>query len=433
MIVFDDWQQEILDYDKDILLIKGRRIGGTEIFAIKAAKEMAKKKTGIIMTSLTEDQAQLIISVCFQYLAEHHPKLIAKGKNKPTLNSIDLINGSWILVRPVGTEGKSARGFGADIVGIDEAPQQPRKMWASLRPVITTTNGRIWMWGTPQGQEGYPWEQFKKAYINKDPKARFKVWYKTTEQVLFNRPICASWTQEQLEGAKRILQEEKESMSEIEYGNEYLGLFLDELQRFFDDDWIEKVCTGQRHALSGDRYLGVDIGRGYDPSAFADFVQRGERVYQVDCQITKKTTTLQTQNKIIEMDRANGYVQIGIDAGSGALGVGVYDNIAPILGSKLVAMNNRSIALDRDGKKKQTLMKNDYYQNMKAMGEQGKLVLLDDPSVKASLRSIRLEIADDEDDQSTMRIVGADSHIAEACIRGCELAKKAKFLAIDCA
>lgn len=431
-IALDKWQQEILDYKGDILLCKGRRIGGTEIFAIKAAERMVSQPgVKIVFVSLTEDQAKLIISVAHEYLVRKYKRLIAKGKDKPTLTQITLTNKSQTKVRPVGQTGNAVRGFNGDVLGIDEAPWQPKMMWKAARPIISTTDGEIWMWGTPADDDGYFYEQFDKAYNKKDPNARFKVWYENSEDVLFNRPICASWTKKQSEGAIRVLGEEKKDMTEKEYGNEYLGQFLSELNRFFDDDWIKKVCILDKNPMmKGDRYLGVDVGRMYDPSTFEDFCKVGDRVYHADHQQTTKTFTNETQDKIIALNKAVNYKEIGIDAGSGALGVGVYDNlmIVPEINRKLRAMNNRAIALTRDGKKKQTLKQLDYYNNLKAMGENGDIKLLKEDAVVASLQSVRLMAAEDDDIKSKMKIIGNNLHIVEGMIRGAELAKKDKSL-----
>ena len=59
---------------------------------------------------------------------------------------------------------------------IDEAPFQPDLFFEAATPILATTNGRIWMFGTFDGQQGYFWKNYKKAIIDKNPKARFKVW-----------------------------------------------------------------------------------------------------------------------------------------------------------------------------------------------------------------------------------------------------------------
>ena len=432
-IQYDKWQQEILDYKGDILLCKGRRIGGTEIFSIKAAERMVSQPgVKIVFVSLTEDQAKLIIMVCLEHLHRNHRAMICKGDKKPTLTQIRLTNGSETKVRPVGQTGNAVRGFDGDILGVDEAPWQPAMMWKAARPIISTNDGEIWMWGTPAEDEGYFYDQFDKAYNKKDKHARFKVWYRNSEEVLFNRPICSSWTQKQRDGAIRILNEEKRDMTDEEYGNEYLGKFLSDLKRFFDDELIKKACTLDKEPnMVGKRYLGVDIGRMYDPSSFEDVckVETG-MIFQVDSQTTEKTKTNETQDKIIQLDKQINYESIGIDAGSGALGVGVYDNLMtlPHLSRKLRAMNNRSIALDRSGKKKQTLKKIDYYNNLKAMMYNGEIQLLKDDNVIASLRSIRLEFQKTDNIMTKTIIIGRDTHIVEGLMRAAELAKKDKGL-----
>ena len=427
-IALDKWQQEILDYKGDILLCKGRRIGGTEIFSIKAAERMIKQpKVKIVFVSLTEDQAKLIIMICLEYLHRNYKNMIATGKNKPTLTQITLKNGSQVKVRPVGQTGNAVRGFDGDILGVDEAPWQPKMMWKAARPIISTNDGEIWMWGTPAEDEGYFYEQFDKAYNKKDPHARYKVWYKNTEEVLEEREVCTSWTQKQKDGLKRILGEEKKDMTEEEYANEYLGKFLSDIQRFFSDELIEKACILERNpSMKGKRFLGVDIGRMYDPSAFEDVCKVGETIYHLDSQTTQKTFTNETQDRIIQLNRAVNYERVGIDAGSGSLGVGVFDNlmIVPELTRKLVAMNNRAIALDKYGKKKQTLKGIDYYNNLKAMMYNGKILLLKDDDVIASLRSIRLSFPKTEDVQSKVKIIGRDKHIVEGLMRAADLANQ---------
>jgi len=382
----------------------------------------------IVFVSLVEDQAKLCISIALEYLVRHHKGMIARGAKKPTLTQINLTSGSYLKVRPVGNTGNAVRGFDGDVLGVDEAPWQPAMMWKAARPIISTNDGIIWMWGTPADDEGYFAEQFDKAWNKKDPKARFKVWYKNSEEVLFNRPISETWTLKQREGAIRILAEEKKDMTEEDYGNEYLGKFLSELHRFIDDDWIRMVNTEEKKPhMVGDRALGVDIGRQYDPSTFEDFCRVGNIIYQVDSQTTKKTFTNETQDKIIEMDRAVNYIGIGIDAGSGALGVGVFDNLMVVdsIKRKLKAMNNRSIALDREGKKKQTLKQMDFYNQFKALGYAGKLKLLNDDGVIASLRSIRLTIPKgDKAIETKLKIIGNDLHIMEGMVRAVEILKE---------
>ena len=139
------------------------------------------------------------------------------------------------------------------------------------------------MWGTFNGKEGYFWDRFEEAYINKHPKARFKAWKETTEDVLTKKTISKRWTKEQREDALILLEDEKREMSEAHYAQEYMAQPSDDIKRIFSDDWIEKVCTieseDQEQILKGrDYYMGVDIARGKSETSVAVGVGPGQAV-----------------------------------------------------------------------------------------------------------------------------------------------------------
>lgn len=418
-VLLDDWQKEILDYQGDILLCKGRRIGGTEIFSIKAAKTMIDKPNSeIVFVSLTEDQAKLCINVALEWLNTHHKKMIGKGKNKPQVGKITLTNGSTFQVRPVGATGNAVRGFNGTVLGVDEAAFQPAVMWAAVRPILTTTNGHLWLWGTPNQEEGYFYEQFERAYVKKDPNARFKVWYKTTEEVLLQRPISDSWTEKQREGALRIIEEERKTMSKAQFANEYEGKFLSQIRRLFSDEWIENVCTlkEENHLPRSTSALGVDVaGMGEDESTFEGLeLMNEELITQFYHEKTTKTSIPQTEEHIILLNQKFSFDYLGID--DGGIGRGLYEYLLrnDELKNKTFPLNNARKIISSDGKENK-LLKEDMYYTTLAWGEGGKLKLFDAQDLKTSLRSIRVE----EDG----RIAGRYSHIVEGIIRAVQLLK----------
>lgn len=437
-IVLDDWQKEICQHEGDCLLLKGRRIGGTEVFAIKAAMRMVRRKTRIVMISLTEDQAQLIVMMALEYLEKNHPKMIDKSPiNKPKLSSITLLNGSNLQVRPVGATGEGIRGFDGDVLGIDEAPRQPKKVWTSARPIITTNSGEIWMWGTPAAMEGYFWQQYNKAVNLKDPEARFKVWEKNSEEVLINRPISATWTQKQRDGAIRILAEEKKDMSELEYAQEYLGRFMDEISQFFNDAWLEKVLTVEKSPPArGNIYLGVDCARfGRDESTWTPVSEQSGIITQKDFTIKVKLDIVQGAKATEDEAEVWKPKKIGIDAGSGTIGVSWLDLLRRTKWrDKIVPLNNREMMIEEKGEDEvyQRMLKEDMYYLMLALGEAGRLKLINSPEVRASLASIRQETVELPSHKHIIRIFGSKGaggdHIAEALVRAVFLAEKNKSL-----
>ncbi len=253
-LTLDPWQKEILAHNDDILIAKGRRIGATHIMGVKAIEYMMAHKNDhpssqLICVSLTEDQAQLIILFALQYAREKYPEFIGKWANKPTMNRIILVvdgNRRILLARPVGVTGDSIRGFEGQVLMVDEASRMPKLFWAAAKPVLLTTGGKIWMWSTFHGKQEYFWKSFNKSYNLKDPKSRFKTWLLDSEEVIENRKISESWTEEQREGALKILEEEREDMTEAEYAQEYLARPSDKIRKLFNEDLIRELQTLER-------------------------------------------------------------------------------------------------------------------------------------------------------------------------------------------
>ena len=438
----DKWQEDVLRYDGDLLLCTGRRVGKTYILARKAIDLMARKKnTPIIIISLTEDQAMLILTMALNYAKEAYPKLVGAKKFKPTSKSMWL-NGGRMVIRPVGNTGDGARGFEGGVLIVDEASRMPKMFWIAAKPVLLTTNGRIWMASTPFGKQGYFWERYDEAVNKKDEKSRFKVFAISTKEVMYERPVSESWSEEQKAGAQRILMEDEREMSVREFQQEYGGQFIDELSSYFSEELIVSCCRLERRGREDGRkyYLGVDIGRmGDDSSTFEIFDGTNPKeIEQRESIATRKTHITQTEKMIEDLDakwKFNRKESIGIDAGSGSLGVGVYDHLMqiPSIRNKITAMNNRKVILTRDGKDRQKLFKEDMYSALRSAMERGEVKLLADEHVINSLRSVQFEIVTGDDKKSKLRIFSShhsDSDIVEGMIRGFYLASKNKQLNI---
>jgi len=427
-IQLDEWQKEILeDEDNHILLAKGRRIGATHLFSIKAVEWLrthhnSHPTSQIVCSSITEGQAQLLIAFATQYAHENYPKLIAKGKDKPTLNRLILKvnkNRRILIAKPVGDTGKSARGFEGQILMVDEGPFQPELFFNAATPILATTNGRIWMWGTFNGREGYFWRNYEKAVIKQDPKARFKVWMMDTETVAHNRPISKSWTQEQKEGLIEYLAEEKEDKSEMAYAQEYLAIASLDKRQFYSDDWIEKICHIDEHAQiskDGDFYGGFDLARMGGDQFTAEILKKIEdkNIVQADHYTRKLLLTTDNEDLVMEYTRKWNCRESGIDAGAGTLGVSIYDHLQRVsdMKKRIIAMNNRAMSINNE-KGKQRLFNEDMHDNLRAMGERGEIHFFNNEEIKASLRSVQWDLVTDNHGLTKVKIYGRFTHIAE--------------------
>ena len=423
-INLDPWQKEVMDYEGDILIAKGRRIGATHVMGRKAIKYLMEHENNhpssqMICVSITEDQAQLIIQFALQYAQENYKIYIGKGKNKPTLNRIILVvngNRRILLAKPVGATGDSIRGFEGQILMIDEASRMPKLFWAAAKPILLTTGGKMWMWSTFKGKQEYFWKSFNQAFNKKDKDSRFKVWLLNSEEVIENREICDSWTKHQRVEALKILEEERRDMTTEEYAQEYLAMPSDKLRQLFSEDLIRSCQTLDRPEMAaiGNYYLGVDVARlGEDESTF-EVIQKvnNDNFQHVENLVTKKTLTTETSQKIFQLEDKFKFKEIFIDAYG--VGTGVFDSLLTDdrTKRKSIAIGHTSKPLDNEEKKKTKIIPWDLYENLKMLMQQGKIKLLKGDDVFNSLYSIQYEYI-----ESKIIISGSYKHIADGLVR----------------
>ena len=427
---YDQWQKDMIkDESQYIMLCKGRQIGGTSTFAEKAVKWMKEKKTKILVGSITEEQAKLVILMVKDILFRKDKSLIATGKNKPTLDKVILKNGGEIRSRAVGTMGDAFRGFTADVNWFNESSKWPELAFTSIMPTLMTTGGAIWMDSTPFGKFiGTTTKKtfFFKCWENLDK--RWKIYYKTSEEVIKNRKISGSWTKEKREGAINFLKDQKEMMSEMEYAQEYLGKFMDDLRQWFSDDLIRKRMIAHRpDSINKNWFVGMgnDIARkGLDLGSYEIFRLSGEdRLIQIENQISKDQPITDTSDQIIGLDEKFCGDKIFIDD-EGSLGKGVYDILLKDerTREKVIGISNSKRVIDRWGKEK-GIKKTELYVKLLSMMEKGEIDLLDDENIFQSLKSVQYAYTNDSMGRRHLKIFGNDTHICEGITRATELLK----------
>lgn len=407
IITYDPWQVKVLEAKGNLCLCSGRQVGKSEIIAHKAGRTVAASKKRILIISITEDQAELMLQKCLLYLNEHHKGLICKGAKRPTLHKIHLTNGSLIQTKALGAKGWGAMGDTFDILVPDEAAYLPEAIWAAITPMLLTTGGELWLLSTPNAQEGY----FYNAYTN--PDYGFTTFHVNSEEVADGRPEPQRTLM--LEHLKR----EKARMSPMEYAQQYLAQFQEELGQLFPDSLIQRCqCLDRVSPIETAHktfFLGVDVARmGGDETTFEVIEEKDKKWYHRDNIVHKYTLTTDTISKVLELDRQYNFKQIYID--DGGLGVAVFDQLLNTeqTKSKVIAINNASRSLDRDESRKRKLLKEDLYLNLLRMMEAGEIQLLNDAEIFASLKSIMLE---HDVSNANIKIYGRYSHITEGLIR----------------
>ena len=403
----DNWQKEVLSTKGNLVLCSGRQVGKSTIIAMKAGEYAVNNPNKMVLViASVERQAFLLFEKVLSYIHDNYKNMIKKGKDRPTKATLRLKNGSQIRCVPTGLSGYGIRGFTIDQLYADEAAFIPEDVWSAVTPMLATTGGDIILLSTPHGREGYFYrcfsdDSFTKLHISSEECDRIP---------------------------KDFLEKEKERMSKLQYAQEYLGQFLDELRQFFPDDVIKKSMLLSRSQVlppvphSKEFFLGVDVARmGSDETTY-EIVQKMENndLYHRENIVKTKELTTMTSRFIIHLDSKYNFKRIFID--DGGLGAGVFDQCLedPQTRRKVVAINNLRKSIEHKPfgtPRKRKMMKEELYDNLLRLMEQGKIKLLDDPEIYQSFKSVQYEYGRDERGEGKIRIYGNYTHIVEGLIR----------------
>ncbi|MHA1353758.1 MAG: terminase large subunit domain-containing protein [Candidatus Heimdallarchaeota archaeon] len=399
----DKWQKEILNSNGNIALRSGRQVGKSTIISMKAGEYAIKNSEKTIMVvAKVERQAQLLFEKILSYIHNKDKKIIKTGKDRPTKHKLQLKNNSTIYCLPVGESGYGIRGYTIDLLIVDEAAFIPEDVWAAITPMLATTGGDIWLLSTPFGRQGYFYESFQDK--------NYKKFHISTPEVAKIRP--KNMKERMMENIER----EKKRMTKLQFAQEYLGEFVDELRQFFPDNLIkERMIAPENYTPNYKKFLGVDIARmGGDETVFCSVERkRNGELIMFDCQIFTKMLLTQITTEIIALDKKNNYKRIYID--DGGLGVGVFDSLLdhPQTKRKVEAINNSRRSLDNEEKRRKKLLKEDLYNNLLNLMEREKVSFLNREEIFHSLKSVQYEYTED----GKLKIFGNYTHIAEALIR----------------
>ncbi len=402
----DPWQVDYIATKGNCFLLCGRQSGKTAAMSIKFGKRAAENKNRIIlMLAFTEKQAFNLFFKTLMYLRAVYPnRIIEKGNDKPTKHVINLKNGSKIMCYAAGLTGEGIRTFTVTDLVIDEAAPMAREVFIATTPMLSVTGGSMDISSTPRGKEGYFYECSDDPALGTRIRPNFTRFYISAED-------CPRHS-------KEFLESEKASMSKLEYAQEYLARFLDEFRRVFPDKLIQECSKLERRKtiIKNRNYdLGCDVAR-RDKDEFTievlDTTNR-DNVEQVENIVTRDTPIPVNTRKIIDLNKLYDFRKEYID--SGGMGITVCDILREDDDNKrkVVEINNASRRFEQGGKEmSRGILKEDLYENLVRLMEQGKIKLLDDKELMMSLASVQFEIQN-----GVARYSGNYTHIAEGLIR----------------
>jgi len=405
-ITLDDWQQDVMNTEGNMVLRSGRQVGKSFIIARKAKEyALTNKKKVVMVIAFTEKQANLLFTKILRNIVDQEKKDNKKyiSKPKPTKHVINLKNGTQIYCYAAGDTGFGIMGYTIDLLIADEAAWIKEEVWNSVIPALAITRGQIWLLSTPFMSEGY----YAGCFDDED----FTAFHQSSEE-------CPRRDD-------KFLEKQKQKLTKSKYAQMYLGEFVDDAHRIFGDKWIEKVCTLEVKNYNpkdpDNAAIGVDVaGTGEDESTYEGLI-RNNTVTQFHHEVVEKSSEMWFTEMMINIR----YLQRTYDPRFGVDGDGLGSGIVSSamsdddLKRRVVDLKNSRREIDGDGKMTTRSMKEAMYMNMLEMGETGQLQLFDSAEIRLSLRSIISQKLEG----GTEKIDGNYSHITEGLVRACWLLK----------
>jgi len=210
----DPWQRDLLRSTSKRVLLNITRQGGKSTTAAVIALHRALYRPGslvLVLAPALRQSQELFGKVAGFYRTLGRP-VSPKGERRL---SLELENESRIVTLP-GTE-KTIRGFsGASLLLVDEAARVANDLYASIRPMLAVSGGRLLALSTPFGTRGW----FYDAWVSAEPWERYQVPATEVPRI-----------------SPEFLAEERRTLGEFWYSQEYMCRFLDaETQAFRRED-----------------------------------------------------------------------------------------------------------------------------------------------------------------------------------------------------
>ena len=302
----DDWQQRVLRSDARRTLLLCCRQSGKSTVAATLAVHTATTKHGALVLMLSPSLRQS--GELFRKVGAVYRRAAAQdvpSKQESTLK-LELANGSRLVALPAGEE--TIRGFsGVDLLIIDEAARVDDELYYSVRPMLSVSGGKLVALSTPWGRKSW----FYHEWSHSDH------W----EKVRITAVDCPRLSQE-------ILEQERESLGEWFYRQEYLVEFVQAgAEGFIYSDRVQACAeldkTPDRHARVD---IGLDVARSArgDATVFA-VVQDG---VVIDTKASRQVDLMSTCGRAVEIINETGARSIRID--DGGVGGGVVDRLREV-------------------------------------------------------------------------------------------------------
>jgi hypothetical protein len=216
----DPWQARILASTAPrLMLLCSRQVGkSTTAGALVAQTMVIREPAFCLVLAQNQDKSAEFVQT------KVRPLLVRAGVRIVEDNKLSLVlaNGSRVIGMP-GSE-KGVRGFSAvDLLMIDEASRIPDELYFACRPMLAISKGRLVAASTPFGKRGWFFEEWERGTEGKSGLR----WHR--ERITAYE--CPRYSRE-------FLEEEKATMGERWFNQEYLAIFEDAVGAVFSEEDI---------------------------------------------------------------------------------------------------------------------------------------------------------------------------------------------------
>jgi hypothetical protein len=222
----DPWQAKVLRWEGRQLILNCHRQSGksttTSLLAVHRA--IYHPDSLILLVSPTQRQSSELFRKCVAWLnrLEHRPAMPEDNKL-----SCGLGNGSRIVSLP-STE-SNVRGFsGPSLIIIDEAARVSDQLYFAIRPMLASSGGQLIQMSTPNGKIGF-------------------FWYTWDQGIGWDRVMVPATESTRI--TPEFLEEERRTMGEYYFNQEYLCVFQDRLDQPFSSEHVMRALTTEIQPL----------------------------------------------------------------------------------------------------------------------------------------------------------------------------------------
>jgi hypothetical protein len=214
----DPWQCQLLRSQAQRILLNCSRQSGKSTVAAALAMHTAIYEPGapILLLSPSQRQSQELFRKCLDvYRALDRPV----APEAESALRLELENSSRIISLP-GKEATVRSFSGVRLLIIDEASRVEDGLYMAVRPMLAVSGGRILLLSSPFGTRGFYWEAWKHR---------------------------ADWDYYEIDAtqcpriAPEFLEEERETMGDWYFQQEYMCKFLDSAGAAFRSEDIERI------------------------------------------------------------------------------------------------------------------------------------------------------------------------------------------------